>query len=246
MSDSSPRGTCQNCDAPLAGAYCATCGQRTRHGRLNWRDLLRDVNEQLVEGNLPWPRTIGRLTVDPGAVARDYVAGKRARYVHPLKCAFYLVLIASIVAPASGFSMTSNPFTELPAWRAFLLENRPVFMLLLSPVTVILLRISFWRMHFNLIEIWVFSLYMLGQLSILFVLVAFIDNLMVQGSGYGSETVQIASGLVGILIPILYFMWGVRGFFQARWDWSLVGALATIFGTFWVAGLVFRWLTGIA
>lgn len=235
-----------NCDAPLAGAYCATCGQRARHGRLEWRDLLRDVNEQLIEGNLPWPRTIARLTVDPGATARDYVAGRRARYVHPLKYAFYLVLIAAIVAPDSGFSMAANPFNELPAWRAFLVENRPVFMLLLSPVAVVLLRISFWRMHFNLIEIWVFALYMLGHLSVLFVLVALLDATMVHGSGYGNEALLVASGLTGIAIPILYFMWGVRGFFRARLDWSLVGALATIFGTAWVASLIFRWLAGIA
>ena len=62
---------CLNCSEPLGGhAYCGACGQRGLHRRLRWRDLMRDVNAQLLEGDLPWWRTLIDLTRAPGQTAR--------------------------------------------------------------------------------------------------------------------------------------------------------------------------------
>jgi len=62
-----------------------------------WHDIVRDVRDQLLEGNIPWVTTLWRLLIDPGNVAREFVEGRRAIYVHPLKFAFYGVLIATLL-----------------------------------------------------------------------------------------------------------------------------------------------------
>ena len=84
---------CPNCDAPQTGPYCARCGQEQRAGRLTTRRFLQDLARRLFDLESGLGHTIGRLTVTPGGVARDYVSGRRARYVRP---GTYLVLVSAL------------------------------------------------------------------------------------------------------------------------------------------------------
>lgn len=92
---------CANCEAarPAAGSFCPFCGQDNARGRLRLRDDLREAFESLANLDGKLVRTIGRLTVDPGGVARDYVEGRRIRYVSPVRyalgaCALWWAVIA--------------------------------------------------------------------------------------------------------------------------------------------------------
>lgn len=233
---------CLNCDTPFEGArHCPECGQRSATTRLRWRDILGDIHHQLLEGNLPWPRTLWRMTFNSGEVAREFVGGKRVHYVHPLKYAFYLVLIATLLAPSGGgFGWSPDQLASVPMWRQFLLNNIPVFMLLVSPVAVVVLRSLFWK-PYNLIEIWVFVLYLLGQLALLFLLVTAIDVTVISHirSATANEIGMAIFAISSMLVLLVYYSWGIRQFFRARLDWSLIGSLASLAVTLWVAGQLF-------
>ena len=81
---------CSNCQAPLAGEYCARCGQRERGRELRLTDLAGEAFEDLaqVDGRV-W-RTLIALLFRPGRVTADYLAGKRVHYLPPLR--LYLVV----------------------------------------------------------------------------------------------------------------------------------------------------------
>ncbi len=83
---------CRNCGAPAGGNFCASCGQDTKPHPPTAREFLHEFIGHYValEGAL-WT-TLKKLAV-PGALTLEYLAGRKRRYIHPLR----LYLTASVV-----------------------------------------------------------------------------------------------------------------------------------------------------
>ncbi len=83
---------CLNCGAGLAGPFCHACGQKAHLHR-----SIGHIFEELVHGVLHWDskgwRTLPLLVAQPGRLTRDYVEGKRARYIAPLSLFLALFLL---------------------------------------------------------------------------------------------------------------------------------------------------------
>lgn len=101
-----PTPRCRNCGASAPGAYCPACGQETRLALPTVRELMRDAAGRLVavDGRL-W-RTLCLLMFRPGFLTREYLDGRRKRYVRPARLFFVmsLLLFATIrlVVPSSN------------------------------------------------------------------------------------------------------------------------------------------------
>lgn len=94
---------CRNCGAAWGdGSYCSQCGQKAAQ-RLQLSDLRRETWEKWRLFELSVARTAGRLLLRPGTVAREYVAGARARHVHPLKLLLVCVALLVLALDATGF-----------------------------------------------------------------------------------------------------------------------------------------------
>ena len=91
MSESS--AVCPNCGNMLQGRFCNACGQNQRSLRRAITPLMSDlIRESLgVDGRL-W-RTAYNLLFRPGQLSLDYVEGRRARYIAPMR----LYLVVSIL-----------------------------------------------------------------------------------------------------------------------------------------------------
>jgi hypothetical protein len=97
---------CRNCGTEAPGAYCPACGQETRLALPTVRELMREATGRLVaiDGRL-W-RTLRLLMFRPGMLTREYLEGRRKRYVRPARLFFVMsiLLFATIrlVVPASN------------------------------------------------------------------------------------------------------------------------------------------------
>ncbi len=91
---------CENCAAPLQGAYCHVCGQSQHSPMRNIGHALEEVFESFwhLDGRIF--RTLRDLVV-PGRVALGYIAGHRARYIAPLRLFVILSLLTFFVAQFS-------------------------------------------------------------------------------------------------------------------------------------------------
>ena len=96
---------CRNCDAPLAAPYCCRCGQKAAR-RFAWRDIVKESWERLRLFELNSLKTVGRLLLTPGSVARDYVMGRRAAHMHPLKLLVALVAALVLLLAANQYFAT--------------------------------------------------------------------------------------------------------------------------------------------
>jgi hypothetical protein len=82
LSDS---GLCHNCGARVSGKFCSACGQETTLHVASVREFLHEFIGHYValEGKL-W-KTLALLLFRPGMLTTEYIAGRRARYVQPLR-----------------------------------------------------------------------------------------------------------------------------------------------------------------
>jgi hypothetical protein len=117
---------CRNCRAPLAAEpaprYCWRCGQETTLHEPTFLEFVHEFIGHYValEGAL-W-RTLGQLIVAPGRLTREYLAGRRRRYVLPLRlyltASFVFFVVVKVFGGASSFQLVVAP--------AFDANGRPI------------------------------------------------------------------------------------------------------------------------
>lgn len=93
---------CRNCGVPRTAAYCGVCGQKAA-ARLVWRDAWRETWDRLRYFESSSAKTLAKLILSPGRVAREYVLGRRASHMHPLKLLVALVAALLIVLAANRY-----------------------------------------------------------------------------------------------------------------------------------------------
>jgi len=86
-------GACANCGDALAGDYCSRCGQHAVDLRRPFFTLLSDVVGDVLNLDTRLAHTIRPLIFTPGQVAKEYIAGRRASHVPPLKSYLIAALI---------------------------------------------------------------------------------------------------------------------------------------------------------
>lgn len=204
---------CLNCQARLHGPHCAHCGQRQAGRRLASRDVLRDAAEQWLSFDSALVRTVVGLTRSPGKTVLDYVAGRRARYVHPFKyclvvTAGYFLLNSSLgIDPVS---LMTDPGTNdraqavVGSLKTFLgTWLKDVILFLALPLFAWLLGWVFRREAVSYADRLVFVLYVTAQtflLSLVVAPLAMIDSGLYTGG-------KAVFGLV-------YFCFAAVGFFE--------------------------------
>ncbi len=89
-------GVCHDCGAETSGKFCANCGQPTHVHR-----TLLHLCEELLHGVLHFDgriwRTLPLLAFNPGRLTREWIHGKRVRYVSPLAMFLFTVFITFFV-----------------------------------------------------------------------------------------------------------------------------------------------------
>jgi hypothetical protein len=108
--DESP--VCLNCHARLRGQYCGHCGQRSRNRLISIWQLLQEAFGDLLELDSRLWRTLVPLLAKPGRLTRDYLEGRRARYMPPFRTYLVLSVIFFVVAffdPQKELSLFFDP-----------------------------------------------------------------------------------------------------------------------------------------
>lgn len=89
-------GGCLNCGAALAGPFCSQCGQNAHPHR-----KLTHVFEEFLHGLLHFDtkawRTLPMVAFRPGTLTRNFVYGKRARYISPIALFLFTIFLMFFV-----------------------------------------------------------------------------------------------------------------------------------------------------
>jgi hypothetical protein len=95
-----PGSACYNCATTLQGPWCHACGQSGEDYHRAASHLIWEALEGVFHADGRLWHTLPRLLIRPGALTRDYLAGKRASQVPPLRIFFIVLLLVFFVGEA--------------------------------------------------------------------------------------------------------------------------------------------------
>lgn len=99
---------CLNCGAILDGRFCAACGQEVRDPRPTTKELLHDIAGELFNWDGKLFSTLRFLVTRPGFLTKELLAGRRVRYLPPLRlyliCSVTFFALAALL-PSRGLSV---------------------------------------------------------------------------------------------------------------------------------------------
>lgn len=110
-------GNCPNCETPVTGRYCSNCGQHTRPIRKLTHVLSEFLHNLWHLDTKSW-RTIPMVVFRPGTLTRNYVYGKRARYLSPLTMFLFAIFLMFF-----AFSTVQMPADAVSAQREVTAED---------------------------------------------------------------------------------------------------------------------------
>src|SRR6218665_2610002 len=94
-------GVCSDCGAETSGNFCSNCGQPTHVHR-----TLLHLGEELLHGVMHFDariwRTLPLLWLNPGRLTREWVEGKRTRYVSPLAIFLFTLFVMFFALSFAG------------------------------------------------------------------------------------------------------------------------------------------------
>jgi len=131
---------CRNCGTDAPGAFCPACGQETTLRLPSAGQFMRDVAGRYVAFDGRMWRTLVPLLCRPGVLTREYLAGRRRRYIRPARLVLVLALVMFAVArlvadPATMIELGDTPSTP-PAGARAPAADAPASAVNRPPVTV--------------------------------------------------------------------------------------------------------------
>lgn len=226
-------GTCPNCQARMARAYCAECGQRASRGRLTLRSIVAHLLTDALDLDRGLLFTFLELIRRPGAVAREYVKGRTVTYANPVKYFLVMGALTTLVYVNTGLAgematglaegMKEGSRGEIhPQASAVLEVISSYFTLLMAatiPSTALASRLVFRRAGYNYAEHLVFSTFVGAQQCALAV------ALLLAGASLGGDSQALLQWSV---VPMgAYYAWAATEFVGAsRVRGFLLGAVS--------------------
>jgi hypothetical protein len=94
---------CLNCGSELTGRFCHNCGQENLEPKESFSHLVRHFFEDFTHFDGKFFRTIKVLLLKPGFLTEEYLKGKRASYLNPIRmylfisAAFFLIYMSFFI-----------------------------------------------------------------------------------------------------------------------------------------------------
>lgn len=109
-----PMTGCLNCGAQLQGSFCSACGQRSVPPNPSVAELAGDAWRELSGYDGRIAATVRGL-LRPGYLTREYIAGRRARYLSPVRLYLIVSVIYFLAASSTPPTMSTTRRGEVAA-----------------------------------------------------------------------------------------------------------------------------------
>lgn len=90
---------CLNCGTPLQGGYCHVCGQQDFDFKQSFWHTILEALEHLVHLDGRFARSMVSLLFLPGRLTSEFLAGRRASQIPPLRFYLFVSLVFFVSLP---------------------------------------------------------------------------------------------------------------------------------------------------
>ena len=103
---------CLNCNAQLEGRYCPICGQENVETQESFFHLINHFFQDITHFDNKFFNTLRYLVFRPGFLPHEYVCGKRANYLNPVRMyvftsGLFFIIFFNVINPSSDIKI--NP-----------------------------------------------------------------------------------------------------------------------------------------
>ncbi len=208
---------CVTCDALRTGPYCARCGQHALEGRHTFTGLMKGAIERVFNLEQGISYTAKRLTLEPGGVVKDYLAGRTVVYVHPVA---YTIIAFALFALVYRWTGSTGG------------EGDQVFYAVLVFFLAAASRVVFARAGFNYVEHVILNMYLFAHGVLL------ITGVLVVGTLLPLSVARILA-LAALVGAAVYFGWAYSRILAGRRMIIFFGGLLALGGgiSLWFAAV---------
>ncbi len=107
---------CLNCGMPLLQNenFCSYCGQKNTTDRLSFNNFINSLFSGFFAYDSRFWRTFIPLLIKPGKVAKEYISGKREKYVNPFQLYLHVSIIFFLILGISNqIDSAKNPIKDI-------------------------------------------------------------------------------------------------------------------------------------
>jgi Protein of unknown function (DUF3667) len=239
-----PPPACTNCGFEKVDVFCAKCGEKQPdHHDVTVGHFFHELFHELVHLDSKLFRTLRVLIVRPGELTADYFAGRKTRYITPLRLFITLfalqLIVYTIHKPVSAYSLETMlslnpdprltaPYEKLAQRRGLTLEqfvkrvdvkwhkNLSLMQLANIFLAALVLKVLYRRRHLG--EHMVFSAHYLS-FAYIFSLIAW-PIYFVVGLKLGPATIAVM--LLSNLLMVFYFVVAIRRHYAQSLEKSIL------------------------
>ncbi|MBN1970824.1 MAG: DUF3667 domain-containing protein [Candidatus Delongbacteria bacterium] len=84
---------CRNCGNECSNNFCSHCGQRTKEPKKNFKELVDELFDNFIDFDKVFFLTIKKLLISPAFLTKEYLTGRRVKYVNPFRLFIMLSFI---------------------------------------------------------------------------------------------------------------------------------------------------------
>jgi hypothetical protein len=209
---------CKNCKHNFDGNFCNNCGQSANTHKLSLHYIWHDLQHGLFQFDNGIFFTIKQLLTRPGNSIREFLDGKRVKYVKPLSfvvllatfyglLSHYLIHIPIESQPINKTNDVVGAYETVSRWSIGHLSYS-ILILILS--TTVASYLVFKRQHYNITEHLVLNTYYRSLTLIIAVILFPVVYLLQKGGGEGLRVY----GIVFQLVDIILMCWCYSQFFD--------------------------------
>jgi hypothetical protein len=153
---------CPNCAAPLpeAAGYCAQCGQAAIRNE-NFKGLLEQFLGDYFTFDSKITRSLLPLVASPGELTLEYMRGRRARYIPPLRMFIFLSILFFLVIGGLGAgregAVALDELEDRVFWDNFFTSVLPKLFFLFLPLFAFLVHLLYRDRPANFIKPFILS-----------------------------------------------------------------------------------------
>src|SRR6201996_715352 len=98
---------CLNCGTILEGHYCHNCGQENLQIRESFGHMMNHAISDYFHFDHQFFHTLKPLLFKPGFLTNEYMAGRRAQYLHPVKMYIFISIVFFLLFFRTGHNVVN-------------------------------------------------------------------------------------------------------------------------------------------
>lgn len=217
---------CLNCGSKKIEKYCAHCGQKAQATKQPLKIFVSDTVETLFNIDSRWLRTLKDLFVHPGKVTKEYIKGKRAQYLPPLRVylsisIIYFLLIQLVDSNQIffiNFSSDDGESSDLGTVIQYAL-------FLLVPLFALYARLFHWKRKAFYVEYLIFSFH-IHTIWFVFLMIELLTVWL--STNFEQEWVSIIAMILSVpaqAATYIYLVIYLRKTFSQKWSTAIIKSL---------------------